>query len=252
MVEEVGETGIPQLDSALMKGVPKGFTILVEGNPGSGQELFAKQFAAAGIGSENVIYFPTDETDEELMATMENFRWPTDMRITNIAKLYYEKVLIKDLEASRYQQEGLTASEISKLSGLGTERERVNFLTEMVYEISRLVPPYRVVIDSVDFFLEHYPTKNVLSAVRTIKAHTQYNKSLTLLTLTKDTYEKRIQSGIEAIVDCIIELEIHRMASDFENRLIVKKVRNHPELASVLVYAITEHGITPEMVTRVA
>lgn len=252
MVEEVVGTGIPQLDSALMKGIPRGFTVLVQGNPGSGKELFAKQFASAGIGSENVIYFPTDESDEELISTMENFRWPTDMQIINIAKMYYEKVLIKDLEASRYQQEGLTASEISKLSGLGGDREKVNFLTEMVYEISKLVPPYRVIIDSLDFFIEHYPPKNVLSAIRTIRAHTQYNNSVALFTLTRDAFERQVQSGIEAIADCIIELEIHRMASDFENRLIVKKFRNHPDLASILIYAITEHGITPEMVTRVA
>lgn len=252
MAEEVASTGIPQLDNALMKGIPYGFTILVEGTPGSGKELFAKQFASAGIGSENVIYFPTDELDEEVISTMENFRWPTDLRIVNFAKMYYEKILVKDLEASRYQQEGLTASEISKLSGMGAEREKINFLTELVYEISRLVPPYRVIIDSLDFFLEHYYAKNVLSAIRTIRAHTQYNRGLTLMTLTRDAFDKSVQSGIEAIADIIIELEIHRMASDFENRLIVRKFRNHPDLASILVYAITEHGITPEMVTRVA
>ena len=46
--------GIAELDRALMNGVPKGYTILVTGTPGTGVELFAKQFAAAGIGSENV------------------------------------------------------------------------------------------------------------------------------------------------------------------------------------------------------
>ena len=27
---------------------------------------------------------------------------------------------------------------------------------------------------------------------------------------------------------------------------------NHPEKAAVMIYAVTEHGITPEMITRVA
>ena len=66
----------------------------------------------------------------------------------------------------------------------------------------------------------------------------------------KDTYGRSLESGIEAIVDCIIELEIQRMASEFENRLVVKKVRNYPDRAGILVYAITDHGITPEIVTR--
>ncbi|MCK4614367.1 MAG: recombinase RecA, partial [Thermoplasmata archaeon] len=68
-------SGIPQLDRVLMDGVPRGSTLLVVGTSGSGKELFAKQFAAAGIGSENVIYFPTDESDEDLIATMKRFNW---------------------------------------------------------------------------------------------------------------------------------------------------------------------------------
>ena len=55
-----------------------------------------------------------------------------------------------------------------------------------------------------------------------------------------------------SIADVIVELEVGRMASEFENRMIIKKIRNHPEKAAVLIYAVTEHGITPEMITRVA
>ena len=42
------------------------------------------------------------------------------------------------------------------------------------------------------------------------------------------------------------------MAAEFENRLIIKKIRNHPEKAAVMIYAVTDSGITPEMITRVA
>ena len=55
---ETTSIGVKELDKSLMNGVPKGYTILVTGTPGTGVELFAKQFAAAGIGKENVRVCP--------------------------------------------------------------------------------------------------------------------------------------------------------------------------------------------------
>ena len=61
---KVVSTGITALDKALMNGLPKGFTVLVTGPPGSGTELIAKQFAGASVRDENVVYFTTTERDE--------------------------------------------------------------------------------------------------------------------------------------------------------------------------------------------
>jgi len=148
-------TGIPQLDDALMRGVPEGYTILVKGTAGSGKELFAKQFAVAGVGKENVVYFPTEESDEDLLATLRRFQWPRDLKTVNISTQYYEKVLMRELRANIIKQEGLSAKEIRRFRGVG-EREKIDFLQEMVYEISRLRPPFRAVVDSLDFFLFNY------------------------------------------------------------------------------------------------
>ena len=245
-------SGIPQLDRVLMDGVPRGSTLLVSGTTGSGKELFAKQFAAAGMGSENVIYFPTDESDEDLIATMKRFNWKTNLKSVNIFTQYYEKVLVRELMANRYKQEGLSAREINKFRGTVHEREKVNFLNETVYEVSRMKPPFRVVVDSLDFYLTHYPFNEVLGALQTIKAHVQYNKGLALFTISSEAFERKVQMSIEAMADIIFEMEIKKMASTFENHLLVKKVRNYPEKAAILIYAITENGITPEEVSRIA
>jgi len=253
MMTEVVTTGIPKLDTALMSGVPRGYTLLVKGVAGSGKELFAKQFASAGaeIG-ENVLYFPTEETDEDLLGTLKRFRWSYDMKIINIGTQYYEKVLMKDLQANIYKREGFTAKQISSFRGVATERERINFLSESVYSISRVRAPFRVVIDSLDFFLNHYEPNEVIAALQTIKAHTQYRKSLSLFTLSADSFDRKIESIIEGLADIIFDLEIAKMASTFENHLVIRKVRNYPEKTAILIYAITEHGITPEMVSRIA
>ena len=245
-------SGIPQLDRILMDGVPRGSTLLVLGTTGSGKELFAKQFAAAGVGSENVVYFPTDETDEDLITTMKRFNWKTNIKSVNIFTQYYEKVLVRELMANRYKQEGLSAREITKFRGTSIDREKVNFLNETVYEVSRVKAPFRVVIDSLDFYLTHYEFDEVLAAMQTIKAHVQYNKGLALFTMSAETFDRKVQMSMEATADIVFEMEVRKMASTYENHLLVKKVRNYPEKAAILIYAITENGITPEEVARIA
>ena len=51
MAVEVVSTGVPTLDKELLRGMPKGFTMLAYGSPGAGMELFAKQFAQAGVAT---------------------------------------------------------------------------------------------------------------------------------------------------------------------------------------------------------
>ena len=251
---DIVSIGIERLDEALIdgKGITMGSSILIQGSSGSGKELLAKQFASAGIGSENVVYFSTDETSDELIETFEQYRWPTDLRIVNVGTQYFEKVLSRELQASRFKQEGLSVAELRNIGSYGSTVDQINFVADMTYEISKLRAPFRVVIDSLDFFLQYYDPIEVLSAMRTIKEYAQANGGTVMYTITDGAHETRLQSQMEAISDVVIQLEVGRMAAEFENRLIIKKIRNHPEKAAVMIYAVTEHGITPEMITRVA
>ncbi|MFQ5910200.1 MAG: RAD55 family ATPase [Thermoplasmata archaeon] len=239
-------TGIPALDKSLMDGIPKGFTLLVAGPPGSGTELLAKQFASAGINGENVVYFSTTERDRDVISTMEHFGWKSSMKIVNIADQYYKNVLAKELEISRYRQEGITMKDIMAPTKEKEERKGVNFLTALTYETSRLKPPFRVVVDSLDFFMEYYEHMDVLSSLRTIKGHTQHQEGVALLTMLTGVYATRTQSSVEEIVDCSIELQRERKENAFKNYLIIRKVRNHPEMTGIYEYKITKEGITPK------
>jgi KaiC/GvpD/RAD55 family RecA-like ATPase len=238
--------GIPALDKALMDGVPKGYTVLCIGTPGAGVELFAKRFASAGTSGENVRYFSTSERDQDVLNTMKDFGWSTDLKIVNIGTMYYEKVLAKHLDVSKYRHEGLTMRDIRqyKVEAEAEEDYAANFLTTLTYEISKLTPPFRIVLDSLNFFLEYYPHKEVLSALRTIKAHTQHNEGVALVTLVKGVLDSRTESGIEEIVDAIIELERLRDGFEFKRNLLIRKVRNHPEKTGVLAYTIDDKGIS--------
>ena len=47
------------------------------------------------------------------------YRWPTDLRIVNVGTQYFEKVLSRELQASRFKQEGLSVAELRNLGSYG-------------------------------------------------------------------------------------------------------------------------------------
>jgi len=255
-LDDVLPTGIEKLDDLLMNGIPRGYSMLGMGTPGSGFELLAKQFAMAGIGAENVIYYATNESASEVIATMKYFDWPTNMTIVDIFTQYYEKVLQKELEVAKLQRDGITIADIVEMDQTEEieldEYRSINFLDELLYDATSLEPPFRIIIDSVDFFLEHYPHEEVIAGLRSLKAYVQSKGGSMLLTSVTGSWEKRIEHALQAACDIVLELEVSRMGSTFENRLIIKKVRNRPDKNAILFYAITEKGLTPEMVMRVA
>ncbi len=234
--------GIPALDEHLGGGLLKGSTVLVIGTPGSGTEFFAKQFASAG--QESVTYFTSTERDEDVLNVMREYGWRTDLKIVNVGSKYYERVLAKKLEISRFRQEGITLGDIRRFKEEDTMKEE-NFLTFLAYEISKLNPPFRVVINSLDFFLENYESSEVLMAMRTIKAHTQHSESVTLMTMLKGVHESRIQSSIEDLADVILELENAKVGQEFKKFMIVEKVRNRPAMVGIIPSVYDKTGIKP-------
>ena len=243
---KVTSTGVKSLDHSLMDGLPLGFTVLVTGPPGSGTELLAKQFACAG-GKESAVYFTTTERDEDILGTVKHFGWESKLKIVNIGDQYYQTVLARELEISKYRQEGITLEELQEgRQASQVPRRSQNFLTALTYEVSLLKPPFRCVIDSLDFFLENYGAPATLAAIRTIKAHTQRHEGVALMTLLSQVHDSRVESGIEEIVDCIIDLERERSGNAFKRNLVIRKVRNHPEMTGVKAFDIVKSGISAD------
>jgi circadian clock protein KaiC len=67
-------TGVKGVDALLdNKGIPKGYSILVLGAPGSGKTTFGLQFLKKGVESnEKGVYVSMDEQPEMLLANAEN------------------------------------------------------------------------------------------------------------------------------------------------------------------------------------
>ena len=72
--------GIPGLDEMIEGGVPKGYTILVSGGPGSGKSTFAMQFLYEGWkeNKEKGLYVSMEETPEEMQDNFSRYGWDLD------------------------------------------------------------------------------------------------------------------------------------------------------------------------------
>ncbi len=237
-------TGIENLDSALMMGVPTGYTILLSGTPGSGIELFAKQFASSYIPGEYSLYITTNERTEDILNTMKNFKWKTEnITIINIGEAFYKRVLEKEIIISKYREEGIPAEEILKPHKFKLEKE-FEIITLVKYALSMVKTPYRLVLDSLDFLFSQTEHTEALSTVRTIKMHTQYTQGISLLTQVSSLYPSMVQNAIEEIVDIIFTMENVRTPLGFDRIFTIKKFRNFPDKVGVFKYNLTTTGIT--------
>ena len=91
--DEFISTGIDKLDKLLEGGIPKGFTTLILGSPGSSIEILSKQLATTG----NVLYFTTEETKDEVVGTMSRFGWESEnVDFVDIASKYSQTILTKE------------------------------------------------------------------------------------------------------------------------------------------------------------
>jgi len=73
------KTGIPGFDELIEGGIPKGFNILLVGQPGTGKTIFGLQYLVNGaMNGENGIYVSLDSPNELVKAQARQFGWDVD------------------------------------------------------------------------------------------------------------------------------------------------------------------------------
>lgn len=78
MVLDRISTGISGLDSLIEGEVPKGFTVLVAGNPGTGKTILTSHFLYEGLkNGEPAIFCSLEESADEIRRMAENYGYDT-------------------------------------------------------------------------------------------------------------------------------------------------------------------------------
>lgn len=250
---EMGSIGIPKFDKIMRGGIPRGFTVLAYGDPGAGMELFSKQYASPAEDPDNTLYVSTNETRTEVLNVMRKYDWPTDLRVRTLGEEYNERVLQRQLRASRYRLEGFSLQDIQRLAQTRfVDGETEDFLTEMTSSIVGLKDYFRATVDSLDFFFQRDEPARVVSMVRMMQAHTQMHRGLLLLTSSTGGVDPVLEQELSAVADIVLRFEVATIGTEFETRMVIRKFRNAPENMAVITYRVTnEEAITPETVERI-
>jgi len=75
-------TGVPGLDPLIEGGFPKGRSILVTGNPGTGKTIFSLQFLAEGLErGEKAIYVAADEPPFDIVEQAASMGWDFEKHV---------------------------------------------------------------------------------------------------------------------------------------------------------------------------
>jgi len=250
--EEFISTGIEKLDKLLEGGIPKGFTVLILGTPGSSVEILSKQLTTTG----KVLYFTTEETKDEVLDTMKRFNWtPTDLEFVDIAEKYSQNVLSGEQKrVSIYEQRSkLRLKELIEIGSSGlppTIKGEEDFLAILSNRI-KSSNSQKIVINSLDFFLSQYSQDEVIRTIYAAKLSNLQNKGALFIIMTRGIHGDIFERKMEGTADCVLELEVLQKGSTFERFLSVKKMRNYAKKIGIARYAIDSDGFVLEMIERI-
>jgi KaiC/GvpD/RAD55 family RecA-like ATPase len=271
-VSETVTTGVPALDNFLKGGLPKGFTTLLLAPVGSGGEILAKQFAQ-GHGKERVLYVTTDESEAEVQRTAVQAKWDfAGVQVVDLQTDFADAMMDaqqRSLDAPRTDApkrsfdprdlvEGTSSLDVLRRPGGGKADSpaakgaaNTDYLGKLLEPYGRLRTPDRVVVHSLDFFLNLYPIDQVVSALTALKAANAKQGGLLFLVLAKGAHGGNTERRLELLADCLIELEVTRKGTAFERFFMVKKVKNRTVGIGVSTYEVTADGFQLETLERI-
>lgn len=207
-------TGITGLDALIEGGFPKGRTILVTGEPGTGKTIFALQFLVQGLGrGEKGIYVAADEGPADIIEQASSLGWDLEKHI--------EKKELAILNAGTY---------LSSLPGTNKERhldihkaigDLANYVNRL--EATRLVldpaGPFVLLRDTATRIQDQ--TRMLIKLLRTSMPTTNILTSYAV----PRTGERSMHGIEEYLVAGAIVLEMLWKDGQFARSLIVEKMR---------------------------
>ncbi len=234
---------IPEIDQPLSTALPPGWLALLLGHSGSGAPLLAKQFAHSGVGNVPVLFYTTYERSEDVRRTFDEYGWdPAGIKIVNLADEYYERVLERGLDVARAREQGLSFEEALTRPEEDRTARSFSLTNRMLSDLAQIDHPFRLVVDSVDFFFEVLQLSEVTTVARQIRHRCQTIGGQALLTAHSIPPDRPVFGLLQDLADVVFQLRADPHGDRYEHTLFVEKAGHRPELSRVWRAQVQENG----------
>jgi KaiC/GvpD/RAD55 family RecA-like ATPase len=234
---------IAEIDQPLASALRPGWLAVLAGTSGSGAPLLAKQFAHAGVGTTPVLFYTTYERSDDVLRAFEDFGWDAaDIKIVNLADEYYERVLVRGLEIARVRERGLSLEDLHRTEPANRSRASFSLTDRMLADLATIDAPFRMVVDSVDFFFEVLEPRDVITVARQIRHRCQTIGGQALIAVHSPSHERPTTTRLEDLADLVLTLRAEPQGDRHRHTLAVEKVGNRPDLTRIWRAKLSENG----------
>jgi KaiC/GvpD/RAD55 family RecA-like ATPase len=235
--------GIPEIDEALAHALPAGWLALLAGTTAAGAGVLAKQFAQAGVGTAPVRFYTTYERTDDVRRTFSDFGWDSDgIEVVNLAEEYYERVLVRGLEVARARERGLTLAELESGDRHAHPPTAFRLTDRLLSDLAGFDGPFRLIVDSLDFFHEVLAPHDVTTVVRQIRHRCQTLGGQALLAVHVPRREGGLGGSLGDLADLTLDLRAEPKGAHYQHILSVEKVGHRPDLARVWAAEFRDGG----------
>jgi KaiC/GvpD/RAD55 family RecA-like ATPase len=121
---------------------------------------------------------------------------------------------------------------------------RYSLTTRMLADLAAIDTPFRLVVDSVDFFFEVLQAQEVTTVARQIRYRCQTVGGQALLAVHSRNHDPAFMGALEDLADLVFDLRAEPKDDRYETTLYVEKVRHRPDLQRIARAQIGESGWT--------
>ncbi len=151
-------------------------------------------------------------------------------------------MLVRGLEVARARELGLNLAELG--SGDRHARPPTPFrLTDrMLADLAAIDGPFRLVVDSIDFFYEVLEPHDVTTVVRQIRHRCQTLGGQALLTVHSSRRESATSGSLGDLADLTLDLRAEPKGSRYHHTLAIEKVGHRPDLSKLWTAEFRDDG----------
>ena len=212
------KVGVPELDAALLGGIPKGSLVLVLGPPGAGKSIFGKLFLHSGLGAgggDNAFLVSTSESEQNISDAMGMFKWTQGVD---------QHLRVLDCYSWRL------GGKRSKYSAPLTSLNDVSLTLGKLFEDSKVNPDgnERLVVDSFTDFVRYVGVDKSLRFLDYLRLKLRELGVTGLLLLEEGVHAPRTIAAVEYSTDGTVRMRVsdqgrYMMASRMQGTPLAQK-----------------------------